>query len=145
MTLETLQKEMIASMKAKDKLRKETISTLIGAVKNIAIEKKCRDTITEDIVNSAILKEKKIVQDMIATCPADRVDLLEDYKQKMAIIEEFVPKMMSEEEIRTEIGKILDTGVAKNKGAIMKVVSLMFKGKADMKLVNQIVSELLKG
>ena len=144
MTIETLQKEMIVSMKAKDKFRKETISTLIGAAKNVAIEKKCRDNITEDIVNGAILKEKKTVQDMIDTCPADRVDLLEEYKNKMAIIEEFVPKMMSEEEIRTEIGKILDTGVAKNKGAIMKVASLMFKGKADMKLVNQIVSEILK-
>ena len=144
MTIETLQKEMMNALKAKDKFRKKTISSLIGAVLTAAIDKKCRDNITEDIVNGAILKEKKTVQDMIDTCPADRVDLMEEYKQRMAIIDEFVPKMMSEDEIRTEISKVLDTGVAKNKGVIMKVVSPMFKGKADMKLVNQIVSEILK-
>ena len=145
MTLETLQKEMIASMKAKDKLRKETISTLIGAAKNVAIEKKCRDNITEDIVNGAILKEKKTVQDMIDTCPADRVETLTEYNAKMAVIKEFVPQMMSEDEVRQTINHLIatvDGAEYGNKGSIMKVVSPVLKGKADMKLVNQIVTEI---
>ena len=152
MTLEILQKEMIAAMKAKDKLRKETISSLIGAAKNVAIEKRCRDNITEEIVNGAILKEKKTVQDMIDTCPADRTELLEEYKQKMSIIEEFVPKMMSDDEIREFVNQQLIELTAVNvvispkiHGMVMKNISPMLKGKADMKLVNQIVSELLKG
>lgn len=152
MTLEFLQKEMIAAMKAKDKFRKETISSLISAAKNIAIDKKCRDNITEGIVNDAILKEQKMIQDMIDECPADRTELLEEYKKRMAIIKEFVPKMMTEDEIKEFVNKTLIelTGAnviisPKIHGMVMKNISPVLKGKADMKLVNQIVSELLKG
>ena len=47
MTLETLQKEMIAAMKNHDKQRKDTISALISAVKKTAIDEKCKDNITK--------------------------------------------------------------------------------------------------
>lgn len=145
MTLEILQREMIAAMKAKDKIRKETISSLIGAVKKTAIDKKCKDNITEDLVNEVVLKEKKIVQEMIDSCPADRVETLEEYKTKMAIIEKFTPQMMSEDEICQAINHLIantDGVEYGNKGAIMKAVSPKLKGKADMKLVNQIVTEI---
>lgn len=142
MTLEVLQKEMVAAMKAKDKIRKDAISSLIGNIKTAAINENCRNDITEELVNRVILKEKKTIQDMIDTCPITRTDLLEEYNQKMIIINEFVPKMMSEDDIRAKLNEVLTTGVDKNKGAIMKIVSPVFKGKADMKLVNQIVTEI---
>ena len=142
MTLEVLQKEMIAAMKAKDKIRKDAISSLIGNIKTAAINENCRNNIHEELVNRVILKEKKTLQDMIDSCPITRTDLLEEYTQKMTIINEFVPKMMSEEDIRTKLNEVLTTGVDKNKGAIMKIVSPVFKWKADMKLVNQIVTEI---
>lgn len=145
MKLEVLQKEMIAAMKAGNKLRKETISSLIGAIKKTAIDEKCKDNITEELVNRVILKEKKTMQDMIDTCPAAREDLLNEYEHKMAIILEFVPKMMSEEEIREEIVDILSyADVDNNVGAIMKVVMPKLKGKADGKLINKVVSEIVK-
>ena len=145
MTLEVLQKEMIAAMKAKDKLRKDTISSLVGAVKKAAIDEKCKDNITEELVNKVILKEQKTMQEMIDTCPANRVETLEEYNAKMAVIKEFVPQMMSEDEVRQTINHLIATvdGVEyRNKGSIMKVVSPVLKGKADMKMVNQIVSEI---
>ena len=145
MTLEVLQKEMIAAMKAKDKLRKDTISSLVGAVKKAAIDEKCKDNITEELVNKVILKEQKTMQEMIDTCPANRVETLEEYNAKMAVIKEFVPQMMSEDEVRQTINHLIATvdGVEYgNKGSIMKVVSPVLKGKADMKMVNQIVSEI---
>lgn len=145
MTLEVLQNEMIAAMKAKNKLRKETISSLIGAVKKTAIDKMCKDNITEELVNEVILKEKKTMQEMIDTCPDERVATLEEYYTKMNIINEFVPKMMTEDEIRQTINHLIATvdGVEYgNKGSIMKVASPVLKGKADMKLVNQIVTEI---
>ena len=144
MTLEILQKEMIAAMKAKDKIRKDTVSSLISAIKKMAIDEKCKDNITEELVNRVILKEKKTMQDMIDTCPADRVDTLSEYNQKMKIIEEFVPKMMNEEEVRKEVYAIIasvdifQTG----KGAIMKAVMPRLKGKADGKLINKVVTEI---
>ena len=145
MTLEVLQKEMITAMKDRNKIRKETISSLIGAVKKTAIDERCKDNITEELVNKVILKEKKTMQEMIDTCPADRVETLEEYKLKMSIIEEFVPKMMSEDEVRQTINHLIatvDSIEYGNKGSIMKVVSPVIKGKADMKMVNQIVTEI---
>lgn len=145
MTLEVLQKEMIAAMKAHDKFRKETISSIIGAVKKVAIDEKCKDNITEELVNRVILKEKKTVQEQIDTCPADRVETLSGYKAKMVIIDEFAPHMMSEVEVRKEIYHILAVCDIQqnNKGAVMKVVMPKLKGKADGKVINQVVSEIV--
>ena len=82
MTLEKLQKDMIAAMKARDKERKDSISSLVSAVKKVGIDNGCRDNIPEDIVDSVILKEIKSVKEQIDTCPADRTDLLEQYKAR---------------------------------------------------------------
>ena len=109
MTLEILNREMIAAMKDHNKIRKETISALISAVKKAAIDEKCKDNITEELVNKVVLKEKKTVQEMIDTCPADRVETLEEYKIRMVIIEEFAPQMMSEEEVRQAINHLIAT------------------------------------
>ena len=144
MTLEFLQKEMISAMKAHDKFRKETISSLVGAIKKVAIDEKCKDNITEELVNRVILKEKKTVQEQIDTCPADRVEILSGYNAKMIIIDEFAPHMMTEDEVRNEVYNILsEVDVQKNKGAVMKVVMPHLKGKADGKVINQIVSEIV--
>lgn len=97
MTLETLQKEMIVAMKNKDKERKETLSSLIGAIKKAAIDQKCKENITEKLVDEVILKEKKTVQEMIDTCPANRETLLQEYKTRMSIIEEFAPQLIADE------------------------------------------------
>lgn len=144
MKLEVLQKEMIAAMKAKDKPRKETLSALIGAIKKAAIDKRCREDIPETLVDKVIMKEKKTVQEMIDTCPADRESTLNEYKQRLSVIEEFAPKMMSEEEVRNKIYEVvsMEDITAGNKGKIMKVIAPVFKGKADMKVVNQIVTEI---
>ena len=145
MTLEVLQKEMIAAMKAKDKWRKDAISSLISAAKKTAIDEKCKDNITEELVNRVILKEKKTMQDMIDSCPATREDLLNEYEHKMATILEFVPKMMSEEETRQAVYNIIASVdiFQDNKGAVMKVVMPRLKGKADGKLINKVVDEIL--
>ena len=150
MTLETLQSEMIKAMKAKDKSRKNTISSLIGVIKKTAIDKKCKDNITEELVNEVILKEKKTVQEMIDTCPKEREGLLYEYQIRMAIISEFAPKLVTDkDEIKRMILQALpdssEININKeNKGQIMKVVMPAMKGKADMKLVNEVLGELLK-
>lgn len=144
MTLEILNREMITAMKEHNKIRKETISALISAIKKAAIDEKCKDNITEELVNKVILKEKKTMQEMIDTCPADRVETLEEYKTRMAIIEEFAPQMMSEDEVRQAVYNIIasvdvfQTG----KGALMKAVMPKLKGKADGKLINKVVTEI---
>ena len=140
MTLETLQKEMIAAMKAKNKVRKDTISSIVSAVKKAAIDNKCKDNITEELVNTVILKEKKTMQEMIDTCPADRTDLLTEYKEKMTIITEFAPKLLTDpDEIKTFIKETGIELIKANRGQIMKAL----KGKADMKIANGVVGGML--
>ena len=143
MQMEQLQKDMIAAMKAKDKPRKEAISSLVSAVKKAAIDAGCRDDIKEDMVDQVILKELKTVKEQIDTCPAEREDLKAEYQFRYDVIQEYAPSLMSEEEIRNFImEKFADIVAQKNKGMIMKNVMPELKGKADGKLINQVVARL---
>ena len=145
MTLEVLQKDMIAAMKARDKERKDSISSLVSAVKKVGIDNGCRDNIPEDIVDSVILKEIKSVKEQIDTCPADRTELLEQYKARYDVFNEYAPKLLSEDEVREILTtKFADVIATKNKGQIMKSVMAELKGKADGKVINQVVAELCK-
>ena len=146
MTLKILQDNMIMALKAKDKVRKDTLSALIGAVKKAAIDERCREEIPDELVDRVILKEKKTVQEMIDTCPADREELLAEYRERLGIIEIFAPVMMSEEEVKQFIDDAIAVGEVdcSNKGKMMKYVSPKLKGRADMKMVNQIVTEFCK-
>ena len=89
MTLEILQKEMISAMKNGDKFRKGVISGMIAQIKSAAIDEGCRDNIPETLVDKVLLKGKKTAQEMIDTCPADRIELLADYVKQFDIIDEF--------------------------------------------------------
>lgn len=149
MTLEKLQSELIQAKKNKDQTRNLVLTNLVGAVKKAAIDKNCRDNITEDMVDEVLLKQKKMVQEMIDTCPADRVETLEDYKKQMAIVNEFAPTLITDE---TEIKTIVTSLAAQNgielikssRGAIMKIVSANLKGKADMSIVSKVVGGMLQ-
>ena len=94
MTLEALRKDMVAAMKAKDKERKEAISSLVSAVKKTAIDEGCRDDIKEELVNRVILKEMKTVKEQIDTCPAEREDLKAEYQFRYDVIQEYAPSLM---------------------------------------------------
>lgn len=145
MQLETLQKDMIAAMKAKEKERKDAISSVISAVKKVAIDEGCRDDIKEELVDRVILKELKTVKEQIDSCPADRTDLIEEYQARYDVISEYAPKLLSPEEVRDLIMEQFAEVIAtKNKGMIMKNVMPVLKGKADGKVINEVVGELCK-
>lgn len=143
MEMEQLQKDMIAAMKAKDKTRKDGISALISAVKKVAIDEGCREDIKPELIDRVILKELKTAKEQLDSCPAERTDLLEEYKARYDIINEYAPALLSAEEVKgilTE--KFSDVIATKNKGQIMKAVMAELKGKADGKVINQVVGEL---
>lgn len=143
MQMEKLQQDMIAAMKARDKVRKEAISSLISAAKKVAIDESCRDDIKEELVDRVILKEMKTVKEQIDTCPKDRTDLLEEYETRYHIFEEYAPVMMSEAEVEAFITeKFAEVLATKNKGMVMKNVMPELKGKADGKVINQVVARL---
>ena len=131
MQLEALRKDMVAAMKAKDKERKEAISSLVSAVKKAAIDAGCRDDIPESMVDQVILKELQ--------------DIKAEYQFRYDVIKEYAPAQMSAEEVKAYIQeKFAEVVATKNKGMIMKNVMADMKGKADGKVINQVVAELCK-
>ena len=143
MQIEQLRKDMMAAMKARDKERKDAISSLVSAVKKNAIDAGCREDIPEDMVDSTIMKEIKTVQEQIDSCPKDRTDLLEQYQKRYDIMKEYAPKLLSKEEVKAIlVEKYADVVATKNKGQIMKTVMQELKGKADGKVINEVVTEL---
>ena len=72
MNIKTLQSDMIAAMKAKEKGRKDAISALVSAVKKAAIDEGCREDIPDSLVDRVILKELKTAKEQLDTCPAER-------------------------------------------------------------------------
>jgi uncharacterized protein YqeY len=147
MTLEMLEKEMTKARRNRDTVRITAISGLVNAVKVAAINERCKDNITEEFVNNILIKEQKTVQEMIDTCPADRTDLMKEYENRMAIVKEFAPQLLTDAtEIKNQIMDAINGEIEftkSNKGKIMKIIAPIFKGKADMKIVNQVIGEML--
>ncbi len=132
-------------MKARDKERKNVISTLIADVKKAAIDAGTREDIPEELVDKVILKSLKTAKEQVDTCPDDRTELKAEYQYNYDVISEYAPKMMSEDEIRAFLfSEYSDVISSKNKGQIMKVVMPALKGKADGKVINTVVAELCK-
>lgn len=145
--IDEVRKEMVKAMKDKDKERKDSLSMLLSALKNKAIDK--REDLTETEENEVVLKEIKQTKETLESTPADRTDIIEECQKRIAVYEEFAPKMMSEDEIKEVIASVLaelgiDKPTNKDKGKIMKLLMPQVKGKADGKLVNQIVGTLMQ-
>ena len=142
---ETLQKDMVAAMKARDKARKEAISAMIQAIKKVAIDEGHREEISDEFANRMILKEMKSTKEQIDTCPDSRAELKAEYQLKYDIMSEYAPQLMSVDEIRAVLTeKFADVIATKNKGMIMKNVMPELKGKADGKDISKVVEELCK-
>ena len=145
MQFKQLQDDMIAAMKAKDKVRKDAISSLVSAVKKAAIDEGCRDDVPEALVDRVILKEMKTVKEQLDTCPESREDLKAEYQARYDVIAKYAPKQMDAAEVKAYLEeKFADVIATKNKGQIMKAVMADMKGKADGKVINQVVAELCK-
>ncbi len=149
MNLEILQKDKIVAMKEGATLKKEVLTDMIDSIQKASITPKGRVEITEELVNETLIKYQKMTQEMIDTCPASRVQTLAIYNARMDIVKQYAPQLMTDEtEIKQNIEVILlEEGIElnkKNRGQIMKTIMPRFKGKADMKIVNTIIGDLLK-
>ena len=138
---------MVEAMKAKDKARKDSLSMLLSALKNAEIDK--RSPLTEEEADAVVKKEIKQVKETIDTAPADRADIIEEAKKRLAVYQEFAPADMTEDQIRETIAKVLaelgiEAPTAKDKGKIMKSLMPLVKGKADGKIVNEILAGFMK-
>ncbi len=134
---------MVAAMKARDKDRKDAVSSLVSAVKKAAIDEGCRENVPAELVDRVIIKELKTAKEQLDTCPDNREDLRAEYQKRYDVIAQYAPRMMSQEEVQEYIQghfeELLATG---NKGQVMKAVMGELKGKADGKVINETVARL---
>lgn len=145
--IEEIRSAMVAALKAGDKERKAALSFLLSALKNKAIDK--REDLTEEEETQVILREIKQTKETMEMTPAEREDILNECRKRLSVLEEYAPQMMGEEEILNIVKDVLLTlGIespqAKDKGKIMKELMPKVKGKADGKVVSQIVASLME-
>lgn len=145
--IDEVRAEMVTAMKNKDKERKDSLSMLLSALKNKAIDK--REDLTPDEENEVIKKEIRQTKETLETAPADRTYIIEQCEKRLAVYKEFVPEDLSEDAIREIVkGVLSDLGIeaptAKDKGKIMKELMPKVKGKAEGSVVNKIVGEFLQ-
>ena len=141
-----VRKAMVEAMKAKDKETKDALSLLLAALKNKAIDKRAELTEEEEV--QVILKEIKQTKETLEMTPADRTELIAEAKKRIEVLEAFAPKMMDIDEIKVVISGVLadlgiDTPTGKDKGRIMKDLMPKVKGKADGKLVNEVLGSMM--
>ncbi len=141
-----IQKEMMMALKLKQAERKEALSLLLSALKAKAKDK--REDLTEAEEDAIIKREMKQARETMEAAPADRIDIREECQFRLSVYQEFAPEEMGENEIRALVQQVLDqmglvAPTGKDKGSIMKNLMPLVKGKADGKLVNQIVGEML--
>lgn len=144
--IEKVRAEMVAAMKNKEKERKESLSMLLSALKNKAIDK--RADLTEEEEYAVVKKEMKQTQETLDLAPADRTDIIEQCRARLSVLAEFAPEEMSEDAIRAVIREVIEglgieNPTGKDKGRIMKELMPKVKGKADGALVNKLVGESL--
>lgn len=144
--VEKLKKDMIDAMKSKDKERLTVIRMVKSAMDLEHIDHKRE--INDDLLIDVLNKQIKMRRDSIGEFKkASRDDLVEKTQAEVDILLAYLPEQLSEEEISLEIDKIFEDvqpTSQKDMGRIMKEVSTKLKGKADMKLVSEIIKTKLQ-
>lgn len=145
MSLPDIQKDLKEAMKAGDSDKVAVLRMLNASLKNRQIEKGKDAELTEEEVMQVLTREaKKRKEAAEAFEKGGRPELAENEKKELAIIEGYLPKQMSREEVAAAVEKAL-SGLAdkSNQGLVMKAVMAELKGKADGKMISEIVKEKL--
>lgn len=146
MTLsERINNDLKEAMKSKDSFRLSVIRMVKGAMQ--LAKPNPREELIDDDVITVISKQIKMRNDSIKEFEAaGRSDLVEQNKKEIEILNTYMPKQLSEEELTEIIDKVFEEvkpTSQKDMGLIMKNISPLVKGKADMSLVNKLVKERL--
>ena len=141
-----LRKANMQAMKDHDTVKKGVLSLVISSI--ALAEKEDGKTLTREEELTFIQKELKQTRESLTETPADRTDLIEETKKKIEILESYLPRQLTEEEIKTAIESILtEKGlepVKKSQGVVMKEIMAKYKGQTDGKTVNKVLSTILK-
>lgn len=131
--------DLTTAMKAGDPLRLSVLRMLVSALgyKQIDLQRELTDEEVIFVVGNEAKKRREAVE---SYTKAGRADSAEKEGQELKILQVYLPTLMTEEEIRAEISKL---ELPKDFGQAMRIVSPMFKGKADGSLVASVVKQLI--
>jgi uncharacterized protein YqeY len=144
---ERLTEDMKQAMKDKEsgKLRLSVIRMVRANIKNVEIDSK--QELSDDEVLGVVSKEVKMRRDSIEEfTKGNRLDLVENLEQEIEVLMKYLPEQLSETEVRTLVEQAVEESKAvspKEMGKVMAVLMPKVKGRADGKLVNTIVREML--
>ena len=139
---DALRAAMNAARKAQDKDRTLVLGTILANLKNREID--LRRPATDDEVVEVLRKGIKIRREAIEQYQAGgRTDLADAEQAQIKVLEEFLPPAVDPEEIRAAVREVI-AGGAKDLGKVMGQIVPRYKGRADGKLINQIVREELQ-
>lgn len=142
---ETLSDELKAAMRSGDTTRRDAIRMLRAALKNEEIE--LRHPLTDDESARVVARIAKRHRESIDQFKqGNRQDLVDHEEAQLAVIEQFLPTLMPREQIEAEVRAVLptlDTSGPRAQGAVMAALAPTLRGKADMKVVSEVVRSLL--
>jgi uncharacterized protein YqeY len=144
---EEITKQMAGAAKSGDKLRLSTLRLLLAAVKNKEIELR-KELSDEDIHQVAATLSRQRRDSIEQFKKGGRLDLAEKEEKEFEMLKDFMPPQLSADEIKEVVKKAAsETGAAvtEEMGRVMKAVMAELKGRADGKLVQEIVREVLGG
>lgn len=140
-----IKNEIKEAMKNKDTVKRDVIKMVVNKAKSIKKEQYPNDTteiISNDIIVNAINKEmKQLNQTKDSLKGREDTDLYKETEIKISILSEYLPKMMTREEVDRTVYNILTGGNYNTFGEKMKVCMSELKGKADNKLIKEIVEK----
>lgn len=148
MLYETISKDMVTAMKNHDKDSLSTLRLLKSAIDAYLINNKMeRNQASDEVVIDVVSKQVKTHKESIEEFKrGNRQDLVDNLEREIELLSKYLPKQLTNEEIESEINKAFDKikpTSMKDMGALMKELTPVFKGKADMKLVNEIIKSKL--
>lgn len=150
MTLfETIEKDYINAYKAKEKTRLDTLRMLKSAAKNRQVElMQSKEPLSDDEYMSILLKQAKQRQESIDLYrDANRHDLADQEQAELKIIREYLPKQLSEDEIKQIINEACSSHLTEGMKAMGKIIQIImgkYKGQIDGKVVSEAVKARLQ-
>ena len=126
--IDVVRADMVAAMKAKEKEKKEVL--------------------TDEAAAQVVLKQIKQLKETLSLTPADRTDIINECNFSISVLQNYAPEMMDKDAIEKVIKETLaelsiEKPTPKDKGAIMKTLMPKVKGKADGKLVNEVLASMM--
>lgn len=149
MLYDTIMTDMKEAMKSHDKKTLSTLRFLKSAIDLFKINNKMdrTESPSDDTVIEVVSKQVKTHKESIEEFKkAGRNDLVENLLKEVQVLSKYLPEQLSEGEVRSKIDEVISSVKAssiKDMGKVMKELTPIFKGKADMKLVNTIVKQKL--